>query len=79
MRKSKPDGTVSHQIYLPEDADQKLKTIAKYGKWDDVIVECAVEGIEARWRAHIERAHAAIHESETKKVPKSSARGGRTA
>jgi hypothetical protein len=84
MRKSKPDGTVSHQIYLPEDADRKLKTIAKYGTWDDAIVECAVEGIEARWRAHIERAHATIHDApkmdpEPKKVPKSSSHGARRA
>jgi hypothetical protein len=49
MAKTKPPGTVSHQIFVPEALHHKLTAVAPYGTVDDLIIECITEAMEKRW------------------------------
>jgi len=53
MPKTKPPGTVTHTIFLPEEIHRQVTTVAKYGEADDLIVECVAEGMRQRWAKFI--------------------------
>jgi hypothetical protein len=55
MPKTKPPGTVSHQIFLPEELHKQVTTVASYGQADDLIVECIAEAMKPRWQKWLKR------------------------
>jgi len=55
MSKTKPPGTVTHQIFLPEALHKQVTTIASYGAADDLIIECVSEAMERRWNEWVKQ------------------------
>jgi len=49
MAKTKPPGTITHQIFVPAALHNKLTAVAPYGTADDLIIECITEAMEKRW------------------------------
>jgi hypothetical protein len=49
MAKKKPDGTVTHTIFLPDEVHKQVAAIAGYGNADDLIIECVREAMKPRW------------------------------
>ena len=72
MAKTKPPGYNSLNVYLPEDLHNKIKSLVKFGKANDLIVECLAEAIAPRWKEWIERHHAELQPlAKSKKAQKS--------
>lgn len=55
MAKHQPPGTKSHYIFLPTELHERVTSVAKYGKADDLIVECIAEAMERRWREWVKQ------------------------
>jgi hypothetical protein len=49
MGKSKPPGTTTHTIYLPDAIHTQVASVAGYGGADDLIIECIREAMKPRW------------------------------
>jgi hypothetical protein len=49
MGKSKPPGTTTHTLYLPDAIHKQVATVAGYGGADDLIIECIAEAMKPRW------------------------------
>jgi hypothetical protein len=60
MGKPQPPDTVSHHIFLPAEVHKKVTALAKYGKADDLIVECVAEAIEPRWKRWLKQEYAKL-------------------
>jgi hypothetical protein len=55
MAKTKPPGTIAHQIFLPEALHKKVTALAPYGSADDLIVDCIGEAMEKRWNEWVKQ------------------------
>jgi hypothetical protein len=62
MAKKKPEGTVSHQIFLSTELHKRVTTLAEYGKADSLIVECVTEAIEPRWKRWLKKENAKVQD-----------------
>jgi hypothetical protein len=54
MAKKQPPGTVGHTLFLPEDLHRKIVRLSTYGKADDLIIECLIKEIEARYQGWLQ-------------------------
>jgi hypothetical protein len=70
LPKKKPPGTVTHQIFLPEELHKKVATVAPYGSVDDLIIECVAEAMEPRWQNWLRR--------EVEKIEEGACNSGKT-
>lgn len=40
---------MAHTIYVPSELHDRIKTLARYGTADDLIIECITESVRPRW------------------------------
>ena len=66
MGKTRPDNAVSHLLYVPVDLDRKLKNIARYGKVDDLIIECLEGAIGPRYEKWVKQELAKVSRQKQK-------------
>jgi hypothetical protein len=62
MPKKQPTDTTSHTLFLPNELDRKIKSLAKYGTADDFIIRCIEEGIVPHWKEWIAQEYAKVSE-----------------
>ena len=66
MGKPQPPNTKGHQLFLPNELDQKLKLLATYGTVDDFIIKCIKEGLEPHWRKYVTQEYARLQPGKQK-------------
>jgi hypothetical protein len=64
MGKQQPPNTKGHQLFLPNDLDQKIKTLAPYGTVDDFIIRCIREGLAPHWKQYISQEYASLQKNQ---------------
>src|SRR5580693_1451609 len=62
MAKPQPPDTTSHTLFLPNELDRKIKTLAKYGTAYDLIIKCIEDGIAPHWKEWIAQEYAKVTE-----------------
>ena len=69
MGKPQPPNTKGHQLYLPNELDRKIKTLATYGTVDDFIIKCIEEGLEPHWNEYVIQEYARLQEKKNENGP----------